>query len=312
VAWESNPKHLHCGDKAGWTGHCDAAGFASALFEEPVDKGIWKGEELKFIVTEYFMSYVLTTSNAYTTWQLGETENRNDPSHLNFIGHFRGDLESLGEYAKKRANEQKLAAGKNGASLLEKLQAALFHGMPVVMDMRVDANFSEEDLVVNSQAVWNHCVFCYRVKYRESADATGGSEEKARDLVAHISIYANEDHSPPTTPTKSATIDQNVPPDITVIPANCIIRHCAVRLQFAPEGKINIASEKADWLGCHAKRRQKDDLDFEYGVPRLPPRYLTLTVSKTPTKRPMANPHITKAHIEALVKEGYLKWNRKL
>jgi hypothetical protein len=311
VAWESNPENGHYGDREGWTGHCDAAGFASALFVEPVDKGIWKGEELKFIATEYFMSHVLTSSNAYTTWQLGETDNRNDPSHLNYIGHFRGNLNAPGEHAKRRANEQKVAAGKNGASLLDKLQGALSNGMPTVMDIRVNADFSEDTLVLNAKAVWNHCVFCYKVRYRESADATGTAEERARDLVAHITIYANEDHSPPTT-TKSATIDATEPPDITVIPGNCIIRHCAVRLQYAPNGKINLDSEKADWLGCHAKRRQTEELDFEYGSSRLPPRYLTITVSKKPTRRPMANPHITPAHIEALIEGGYLKWSRKL
>jgi hypothetical protein len=311
MAWESNPKHLHCGDKAGWTGHCDAAGFASAMFEEPVDKGIWKGEELKFIVTEYFMSYIVSTQNTFTTWQLGDVDDRNDPSHLNFIGYFRDDLESLGEYARKRANEQKVAAGKNGASLLEKLQAALSHGMPVVTDMRVDADFSEDTRVQNAQAVWNHCVFCYVVRYRESDEATGGHEEMARDLVAHITIYANEDHSPPTS-TKAATINETVPPDITVIPKNCIIRHFKVRLQFAANGKIDINSDKSDWLGCYAEQRQTEDLIFQYRTKRLPPRYLTLTVSKTPTKRPMANPYITAAHIEALVKAGFLKWTRKL
>lgn len=309
LAWEADPENGHCGESAGWAGHCDAAGFASALFEEPVDKGIWKGEELKFIVSEYVMSFILKAGNSSATWKLGDTDSRTDVSHVNFIGHFRGNLNSPHEYAKTRANELKIAAGKNGANLLEKLQAALFKGLPIVMDMRVNRNFLDEDLAESSKAVWNHCVFCYEVRYREAADATGNVVEMARDLVAHITIYANKDHAPPTT-TKAATVNATDPPDITLLPENCIIRHCAVRLQFGDDGKINITSVKADWLGCHAKRSQKDDLDFEYTVPRLPPRYLTVMLALIPANPAMANPFITPNHIKALVEGDYLKWSR--
>jgi hypothetical protein len=309
LTWEAEPENGHYGDSAGWTGHCDAAGFASALFEEPVDKGIWKGEELKFIVSEYVMSFILKAGNSSATWKLGDTDSRTDISHVNFIGHFRGNLNSPHEYARSRANELKTAAGKNGANLLEKLQTALFKGLPIVMDMRVNRNFSDEALAEDSKQVWNHCVFCYEVHYREAADATGGAAEMARDLVAHITIYANKDLAPPTT-RKAATVNATDPPDITLLPENCIIRHCAVRLQFGADGKIDITSVKADWLGCHAKRSQKDDLDFEYTVPRLPPRYVTVMLALTPASPAMANPFITQNHIKALVEGDYLKWSR--
>ncbi|HEY3744192.1 MAG TPA: hypothetical protein VGL53_30310, partial [Bryobacteraceae bacterium] len=168
LAWESNPENGHCGDKAGWSGHCDAGGFASILFEPPVTKGIWKSEELKFIVTEYVMSYLNHSGNSVVTWKLGGSDDRGHVSHKNFIGHAKKDLNVGGSYAQERAKATVDAEGKNGVALVECLREVLGIGMPMVADMRVNSNLTEEELGENVTAVWNHAVFLYEIYYRES------------------------------------------------------------------------------------------------------------------------------------------------
>ncbi|HEY3740580.1 MAG TPA: hypothetical protein VGL53_12085, partial [Bryobacteraceae bacterium] len=66
---------------------------------------------------------------------------------------------------------------------------------------------------------------------------------------------------------------------------------------------------KSAWLGCYRNRRLIDTGDYEYGNLRLPPRYLVrMNINVEPHKDAMANPFVTAAHIEELVKQGYLTW----